>query len=59
MKKKINIQFAIITMVAIIFTMIVSVLVYSELFQKEVRENLRICAYELKNTGIFDDPKVD
>lgn len=42
MKKKINIQFAIITMVAIIFTMIVSVLVYSELFQKEVRENLRI-----------------
>ena len=59
MKKKINIQFAIITMVAIIFTMIVSVLVYSELFQKEVRENLRICAYELKNTGIFDDPKAD
>ena len=46
-------------MVAIIFTMIVSVLVYSELFQKEVRENLRICAYELKNTGIFDDPKAD
>ena len=44
MKKKINIQFAIITMVAIVFTMIVSVLVYSELFQKEVRENLRICA---------------
>ena len=59
MKKKINLQFAIITMVAIIFTMIVSVLVYSELFQKEVRENLRICAYELKNTGIFDDPKAD
>ena len=59
MKKKINIQFAIITMVAIIFTVIVSVMVYSELFQKEVRENLRICAYELKNTGIFDDPKAD
>ncbi len=59
MKKKINIQFAIITMVAIIFTVILSVTVYSELFQKEVRENLRICAYELKNTGIFDNPKVD
>lgn len=59
MKKKINIQFAIITMVAIIFTMILSVTVYSELFQKEVRENLRICAYELKNTGIFDNPKMD
>ena len=59
MKKKINIQFAIITMVAIIFTAILSVTVYSELFQKEVRENLRICAYELKNTGIFDNPKVD
>ena len=59
MKKKINVQFAIITMVAIIFTAILSVTVYSELFQKEVRENLRICAYELKNTGIFDNPKVD
>ena len=59
MKRKINIQFAIITMVAIIFTVILSVTVYSELFQKEVRENLRICAYELKNTGIFDNPKVD
>ena len=59
MKKKINVQFAIITMVAIIFTVILSVTVYSELFQKEVRENLRICAYELKNTGIFDNPKVD
>ena len=59
MKKKINIQFAIITMVAIIFTMILSVTVYSELFQKEVRENLRICADELKNTGIFDNPKMD
>ena len=59
MKKKINIQFAIITMVAIIFTVILSVTVYSELFQKEVRENLRICAYELKNTGIFDNPKAD
>ena len=54
MKRKINIQFAIITMVAIIFTVILSVTVYSELFQREVRENLRICAYELKNTGIFD-----
>ena len=59
MKKKINIQFAIITMVAIIFTVILSVTVYSELFQKEVRENLRICADELKNTGIFDNPKAD
>lgn len=59
MKRKINIQFAIITMVAIIFTAILSVTVYSELFQKEVRENLRICAYELKNTGIFDDPQAD
>ena len=59
MKRKINIQFAIITMVAIIFTVILSVTVYSELFQKEVRENLRICAYELKNTGIFDDLQTD
>ena len=59
MKRKINIQFAIITMVAIIFTVILSMTVYSELFQKEVRENLRICAYELKNTGIFDDSQTD
>ena len=59
MKRKINIQFAIITMVAIIFTVILSMTVYSELFQKEVRENLRICAYELKNTGIFDDLQTD
>ena len=59
MKRKINIQFAIITMVAIIFTVILSVTVYSELFQREVRENLRICAYELKNTGFFDDPQAD
>ena len=46
-------------MVAIIFTVILSVTVYSELFQREVRENLRICAYELKNTGFFDDPQAD
>ena len=59
MKRKINIQFAIITMVAIIFTVILSVTVYSELFQREVRENLRICAYELKNTGFFDEPQAD
>lgn len=59
MKRKINIQFAIITMVAIIFTVILSVTVYSELFQREVRENLRICAYELKNAGFFDDPQAD
>ena len=59
MRRKINIQFAIITMVAIIFTVILSMTVYSELFQKEVRENLRICAYELKNTGIFDDSQTD
>lgn len=59
MKKKMNIQFAIITMVAIIFTVILSVTVYSEIFRKEVRENLRICAYELKNTGIFDDPNAE
>ena len=59
MKRKINIQFAIITMVAIIFTVILSVTVYSELFQREVRENLRICAYELKNTGFFDAPQAD
>lgn len=59
MKRKINIQFAIITMVAIIFTVILSVTVYSELFQREVRENLRICAYELKNTGFFDDLQAD
>ena len=59
MKKKMNIQFAIITMVAIIFTVILSVTVYSEIFRKEVKENLRICAYELKNTGIFDDPNAE
>lgn len=46
-------------MVAIIFTVILSVTVYSELFQREVRENLRICAYELKNTGFFDDLQAD
>ena len=46
-------------MVAIISTVILSVTVYSELFQREVRENLRICAYELKNTGFFDDPQAD
>ena len=46
-------------MVAIIFTVILSVTVYSELFQREVRENLRICAYELKNTGFFDEPQAD
>ena len=53
MKKKINVRFLIITALAIILTLLLTISVFYELFQQEVKENLRTYAYVLDDTGAF------
>ncbi len=52
MKKKINIQFIVIAVMAILVTMMMMSIVYYELFKKQVQEDLKVNAYVLKNTDI-------
>lgn len=54
MRKKINAQFLLITAVAIILTVFLSVFVCYNLFQEEVVGSLKTYAYVIKSAGIFD-----
>lgn len=53
MRKKINIHFAIITVVSIVLTCILTMTVYYEVFQNEVLQGLRTDALVLKETGAY------
>lgn len=55
MKKKINAQFLIVVLIAIITTLVLATYVFYELFQKEVLEDLKTYAYVLKSTGNYED----
>lgn len=55
MKKKINMQYTLITVVAIVLTVFLSVIVYYDMFQKEVISSLKTYTKVLKNSGMFDD----
>lgn len=57
MKRKINLEFAIMTMVAILFTVGLSVVISYDMFRREVQESLRICAQELKSAKVFENPE--
>ncbi len=59
MKKKINIQFIGIAVMAIIVTMLLMSIVYYELFKKQVQEDLKIDAQMLKNTDIQNTLDMD
>ena len=53
MRRKINVQLISISIIAIISTMLVMLFVFYDLFQTQVRDDLRANAIVLKNTGIF------
>lgn len=53
MKKKINARFLVITALAILSTLTLTTSAFYELFQQEVKDNLRTYAYVLDDTGAF------
>lgn len=59
MRKKINTQFLLITAVAIILTVFLSVFVCYNLFRDEVIGSLKTYAHVVKNAGIFDREDVE
>lgn len=59
MRRRINIQFAITSLVAILFTVILSTLVYYDMYQKEVIQSLRTYTHVLKSSEIFEDETID
>lgn len=54
MRKKINANFALMTMIAVVLTVVFSACVYYDMFQDEVILSLKTCANVLKNTGLYD-----
>ncbi|MDD7403181.1 MAG: ATP-binding protein [Butyribacter sp.] len=56
MKKKINIYFVVIAVIAILASVVLSNLVSYTLLQKEVYDDLSACAYALAATDSFDNP---
>lgn len=59
MRRRINMQFAIISMVAILFTVVMSSWVYYDQFQAEVIQSLKTYTHVLKVSGIFQDDAID
>lgn len=59
MRKKINVQFAITSLVAILFTLLLTSFVYYDLFRREVLQSLQTYTHVLKNSGIFEDDAID
>ena len=55
MKKKINIQFLVMSFTAILLTLAISVAASYEVLKKEVMENLKTCTHVLLGAGVFDD----
>lgn len=59
MRRKINVQFAITSLVAILFTLLLTSFVYYDLFRSEVLQSLQTYTHVLKNSGIFEDDAID
>lgn len=59
MKKRINTQFAIISLVAILFTVGLATIVYYDMFRKEVIQSLKTYTHVLKSSGIFENDSID
>ena len=55
MKKKINMQFLIMSLTAILLTLGISVAVSYNVLKKEIMQNLKTCTHILMGTGVFDD----
>lgn len=55
MRKKINAQFAIMTAVAVILTVMLSMAVYYDVFRREIMNSLRADAMVLNSPGVLDD----
>ncbi|MDO5540475.1 MAG: ATP-binding protein [Eubacteriales bacterium] len=55
MRKKINAQFTIMTVVAIILTVILSMVVYYDVLRKEIMNSLKADAMVLNSPGVLDD----
>ncbi|MBO5483762.1 MAG: two-component sensor histidine kinase [Lachnospiraceae bacterium] len=55
MKKKINIHFIIIAVLAIVMSTVLSTIVSYTVLKKEVIDDLQAYAYALKGTGVFED----
>ena len=58
MKRRINIQLIGIALIAIISTMVLMTSIFYEVFQKQVREDLRLETQVLCSTGIFNENHV-
>lgn len=59
MKRRINIHFAITSLVAIIFTVIFSTLVHYDMYEKEVIQSLKTYTNVLKNSGAIENKEID
>lgn len=55
MKKKINSQFVRIAVLCIIGILLLFTLLFYQLFQKEVMDDLRVCALQLKSLGVGEE----
>ena len=59
MRRRINFQFAITSLVAIIFTVLFSTLVYYDLYQDEVLRSLKTYTQVVKNSGVMENDEID
>ena len=56
MKRRINFQFVIIALIAILMTLLLTVAAFYEVFKQEIFTDLRTYTSVLKSTGVFDEP---
>ncbi len=57
MKRRINIQLIGVALVAILATMVLMTTIFYEVFQKQVKEDLRLETQVLRSTGIFEEER--
>ena len=55
MKRKINLQFLIMSLTAIILTLVISAAASYNVLKKEIMQNLKTCTHILMGTGVFDN----
>ena len=59
MRRRINIHFAITSLVAILFTVFFSTLVYYDMYQTEIIQSLKTYTNVLKNSGVIENEQID
>ena len=57
MKQKINIRLGLVALVALVLTTLGVTTVYYNLFQQQVRRDLRVTAEMLSASAVFEDPQ--